>query len=137
MTTDLGNLTILVVEDEAFMRRLICRMLREIGVGEVLEDVNGADGLKTFLAKKDSIDLMILDLMMPVLDGFGVLKFIRNAEEVDQQSLPILVLTGHSEENKVKEAAEIGINGYLVKPVSKKSLVENVVRALKRAPTHV
>ncbi|GAB6054458.1 chemotaxis response regulator CheY [Magnetospira thiophila] len=136
MTPDLKSLTVLVIEDEAFMRRLIARMLRDVGVGEVLEESDGAAGLKTLLEKKSQIDLLFLDLMMPKLDGFGVLKFIRNAEEVNEKALPVVVLTGHAEADKVKEAATLGINGYLVKPVSKKALVEATVRALKRAPTH-
>jgi len=133
---DFSKLTVLMVEDERHMSNLLNRTLYDLGVGEVLREPDGAKGIKTLFARKDDIDLLILDLEMPVLDGISVLKFLRNAEEFADNPLPVLVLTGHSDEKIVEEAAEIGVNAFMLKPISKASLVKNMIRAMTYLPTN-
>jgi len=116
--------TILVVEDEDRMRKLICDYLK-IENFKVIEAINGSDALIEFNNKK--IDLIILDVMMPSLDGFTVCKTIRKTSDV-----PIIFLTAKSEEEDKLTGFELGADEYVTKPFSPKVLVARSKALLKR-----
>lgn len=116
--------TILVVEDDDRLRKLISDYLK-IGDFKVVEATNGSEALLEF--KINKIDLIILDVMMPILDGFTVCKTIRNSSDV-----PIIFLTAKSEDEDKLKGFELGADEYVTKPFSPKVLVARTKSLLNR-----
>jgi two-component system, OmpR family, response regulator ResD len=113
---------ILVVEDEENIRKVIKKIL-EINEFEVEEACDGAEAMEKFYNEK--IDLIILDWMLPKINGIEVLKMVRR-----ESSLPILMLTAKSQEDDEVEGLEVGANDYLKKPFSLKILITRVKKLL-------
>ncbi|MBP5255310.1 MAG: response regulator transcription factor [Lachnospiraceae bacterium] len=121
----MNNIKILVVDDEDRMRKLIRDFLTRKGY-TVAEAADGEAALNVFFEQKD-ISLIILDVMMPKLDGFGVLKEIRQYSEV-----PVLMLTAKGEESDELTGFKYGADEYISKPFSPKVLMARVDALLKR-----
>ena len=117
--------TILVVDDEERMRKLVRDFLVRDGY-EVLEAGDGQAALDTFFAHKE-IALIILDVMMPKMDGWETAKKIRQYSKV-----PIIMLTAKSEESDELHGFDIGIDEYVTKPFSPRTLVARVGAILRR-----
>lgn len=111
------------------MANIIMRTLRDIGIKNIYDVRNGAEGLKLLVDKADIIDVVLLDLNMPKVSGNDVLKFIRNSGDQVNPDLPVIVLTGNAEEATVHEILAMKVSGYLVKPVSKKDLTLRLIKA--------
>ena len=116
---------ILVVDDEERMRKLVRDFLANKGY-RVLEASNGEEALDMFLQQKD-IALILLDVMMPVMDGWEACKAIREYSKV-----PIIMLTAKSEEKDELKGFELGVDEYITKPFSPKILVARVEAILRR-----
>jgi len=101
---------ILLVEDDQMVRELYAEILRDAGY-KVYEAVNGEDGLR--MAGERSYDLVLLDIMLPKLDGLAVLKGIKENEATKQ--LPVVLLTNLGRESIIKEGFTLGADGYLIK----------------------
>jgi DNA-binding response OmpR family regulator len=119
-------LRILVADDDPQMRRLIKSVLQRDGF-DVVEAVDGLDALEA--VERSRVDLVILDLEMPRLDGLGVLDELR--AQMRTASLPVIVLTAQHGESEEK-ALDLGAQDYLTKPVQTRSLVARVRAVLKR-----
>ncbi|KXB56789.1 response regulator transcription factor [Lachnoanaerobaculum saburreum] len=119
------DIKILVVDDEARMRKLVKDFLSIKGY-IVLEAQDGEEALKVFDANKD-VKLILLDVMMPKMDGFEVLEAIRQYSKV-----PIIMLTARSEERDELEGYKLGVDEYITKPFSPKILVARVEAVLRR-----
>jgi putative two-component system response regulator len=116
------NLIVLAVDDDMINLKLLKSMIMKSGkVTEVIEAKNGSDAIGV-LKSRDDIDLILLDIIMPVMGGIEMLKVVRADENLRQ--LPIIVLT--TDETKKSEALEFGANGFLMKPIRKESLVEKI-----------
>ena len=118
-------LKILVVDDESRMRKLVHDFLTKAGY-IILEAEDGAQALDVFWANND-IALVILDVMMPKLDGYEVLKEIRSYSKV-----PVVMLTARGEEHDELKGFELGVDEYISKPFSPKILVARVQALLRR-----
>ncbi len=116
---------ILVVDDEARMRKLIRDFLEKSGYA-VLEAGDGAAALDLFFEQQD-IALLVLDVMMPKMDGYQVCREIRQYSKV-----PIIMLTAKSEERDELQGFELGIDEYMTKPFSPKLLVARIEAILRR-----
>ena len=121
------DLTILVVDDEARMRKLIKDFLIQKDFN-ILEAEDGEKALKVYNDNKNKINLILLDVMMPKLDGWSVLRQIRQ----ENKKLPIVMLTARSEEQDELFGFELGVDEYITKPFSPKILVARVEAILKR-----
>ena len=119
------DIKILVVDDEARMRKLVKDFLSIKGY-IVLEAEDGEEALKVFDTNKD-IKLILLDVMMPKMDGFEVLEVIRQYSKV-----PVMMLTARSEERDELEGYKLGVDEYITKPFSPKILVARVEAVLRR-----
>jgi len=119
------SLKILVVDDEARMRKLVRDFLVKSGY-EVLEAEDGSQALDLFYAHKD-ISLIILDVMMPNIDGWSVCKEVREYSKV-----PIIMLTAKGDERDELQGFELGVDEYISKPFSPKILVARVGAILRR-----
>ena len=119
---------ILVADDEARIRRLVCDFLKNAGY-ETVEAVDGREAIDKFFSV-GSIDLVICDIMMPEADGWEVTRKIR-----ESSSVPILVLTARSQEFDELMSFESGADDYVTKPFSPSVLVKRVEAILKRSKT--
>ena len=119
------KIKILIVDDESRMRKLIRDFLEREGY-QILEASDGIEAMDMFYANKN-IDLIILDVMMPRMDGWQVCKEVREHSKV-----PIMMLTARAEEQNELKGFELGVDEYVAKPFSPKILVARVGALLKR-----
>ncbi|MBQ9200420.1 MAG: response regulator transcription factor [Lachnospiraceae bacterium] len=122
----MDSLKILVVDDESRMRKLVKDFLVKNNYS-VIEAADGEQAVDFFMSTKD-IALIILDVMMPKLDGYGVAEEIRKVSDV-----PIIMLTAKSDEKDELRGFELGIDEYITKPFSPKILVARVGAVLRRS----
>ena len=121
----MDKIKILVVDDESRMRKLVKDFLARQGY-TVLEAADGMEAMDYFYADKD-IALIILDVMMPKMDGWQVCREVRETSKV-----PIIMLTARSEERDELQGFELGVDEYISKPFSPKILVARVNAILRR-----
>ncbi len=122
----MSDLKILLVDDEARMRKLVKDFLVKKGY-VILEAGDGEEALEVFY-KNNDISLILLDVMMPKLDGFSVLREIRKVSKV-----PVIILTAKGEEEDELKGFELGVDEYISKPFSPKILSARVDALLRRA----
>ena len=121
----MDKIKILVVDDESRMRKLVKDFLEREGF-EVLEAGDGMEAMEIFYEEKE-IALIILDVMMPKMDGWQVCREVRQSSKV-----PIIMLTARSEERDELQGFDLGIDEYIYKPFSPKILVARVEAVLRR-----
>ena len=120
------DLVILVVDDDIINLKLLKSMLmKNSHVKEVVEVKNGSDAIG-ILKSRDDIDLILLDIIMPVMNGLEMLKVVRADDNLHQ--LPIIVLT--TDETKKSEALEAGANGFLMKPIRNDELLKKMAMVI-------
>lgn len=122
----MGNLKILVVDDESRMRKLVRDFFAKRGY-DVLEAADGSEALDIFFDNQD-IALIILDIMMPKVDGWQVCREVRLYSKV-----PIIMLTARADEKDELLGFELGVDEYIAKPFSPKILVARAEAILRRA----
>jgi len=128
---DFKSLSVLVIDDEVFMRQLIIRVLNELGTNQITSAKDGDEGLAKVAEVGSSLDIILCDLEMPEMNGFEFVRQLRSSKHVPNPNIPVLIITGHSDQENIKEAVNSGINGFLVKPISKINLETRVKSALK------
>ncbi len=121
----IDRLKILVVDDESRMRKLVRDFLVKSNF-EVLEAADGEEAVEIFFNQKD-IALIVLDVMMPKMDGWQVCREIRNYSKV-----PIIMLTAKSDERDELQGFQLGVDEYISKPFSPKILVARIEAILRR-----
>ncbi|MEA3372554.1 MAG: response regulator [Campylobacterota bacterium] len=120
------QLKVLAVDDDMINLKLLKSMLMKAqDVEEVVEAKNGADAIDILKVRTD-IDVILLDIIMPVMGGIEMLKVVRADENLNQ--LPIIVLT--TDETKKSEALEAGANGFLMKPVRQNEVIAKIEQLL-------
>ncbi|MBA1433541.1 MAG: response regulator [Epsilonproteobacteria bacterium] len=116
------DLVVLAVDDDIINLKLLKSMLMKSGhVKEVIEAKNGSDAIGELKAR-DDIDLILLDIIIPIMGGIDMLKVVRADDNLRQ--LPIIVLT--TDETKKSEALEYGANGFLMKPIRNDDLISKM-----------
>ena len=116
------DLVVLAVDDDIINLKLLKSMLLKTGkVKEVIEAKNGSDAIGV-LKGRDDVDLILLDIIMPIMNGIEVLKVVRADDSLRQ--LPIIVLT--TDETKKAEALDYGANGFLTKPIRNDDLIKQI-----------
>ena len=123
MTEDAARRRILVVDDEERMVRFIRMNLEHDGY-QVMEALNGKQAVDKL---RDTPDLILLDVMMPDIDGFEVLEMVRQVS-----SVPVIMLTAKGEEDDRVRGLELGADDYITKPFSPRELVSRVKAVLRR-----
>ncbi len=119
--------TILIVEDDENIQQLVGYNLAKAGFNVLYAD-NGEQALAS--VKRELPDLMVLDIMLPSLNGFEVCKILR--KDPQTRTLPIIMLTAKGEENDVTSGLDLGADDYITKPFSPKILVSRIKSALRR-----
>ncbi len=118
------KIAVLIVDDSSVMRKIVERALRQGGLdlGEVREASNGAEALTE--AQKGSLDLILSDINMPVMDGLEFLKSLASVEPA--KGVPVVMITTEGSEARVVEALSAGAKGYLRKPFTPEQVKERV-----------
>lgn len=122
----MNDITVLIVDDESRMRKLVKDFLVQKGYS-TLEAADGEEALTIFEENKNKISIILLDVMMPKLDGWSALRQIRQNSNV-----PVIMLTARGEEQDELFGFELGVDEYISKPFSPKILVARVEAVLKR-----
>jgi two-component system chemotaxis response regulator CheY len=122
------KLRVLIVDDSSVMRKIVERSLRQAGLdlAEVLEANNGAEALAE--VQKGSLDLVLSDINMPVMDGLEFLRSLAGVESA--KGLPVVMITTEGSEARVVEALSVGAKGYIRKPFTPEQVKERVAPLL-------
>lgn len=118
------NAKILIVDDMQTMRRLLKSALNDLGYTNVVDADGGAAALS--LLEGGDFELLITDWNMPGMEGIDLLKAVRADDKL--KSLPVLMVTAEAKKEQILEAAEAGVNGYVVKPFQPAQLKEKLAR---------
>jgi two-component system chemotaxis response regulator CheY len=122
------SLTVLVVDDNQYMRKMVRNLLVNCGVKDIYEAPDGIAALDTIRTVVP--DVVILDWEMPLLSGAELVRIVRSPGVFPMPDIPIIMLTGHCERWRVVEAVRLGVNEYLTKPVSAKAIYDRLVSIL-------
>jgi CheY-like chemotaxis protein len=124
------GLTVLVVDDNQYMRKIVRTLLVNVGVKSVYEASDGIDALENIRVM--SPDLVILDWEMPLLNGAELVRIVRSPGVFPVPDIPIIMLSGYAERWRIVNAVKLGVNEFLMKPVSGKALLDRIVSILAR-----
>ena len=116
---------ILIADDSEMNRAILTEMLGE--EYEILEAENGQQAIE-MIEKNSGIDLLLLDIMMPVKDGISAAKEIRNCKKADAGSIPIIAMTANAFEEDARKCLEAGMNAHLSKPLRPEELIGTLAR---------
>jgi len=122
------NMNVLVVDDFSTMRRIVKNLLIEIGFTNIEEADEGNTALP--ILEKGGIDFLVTDWNMPGMPGIDLLKAVRANPKLS--SMPVLMVTAESKRDQILEAAQAGVNGYVVKPFTADTLSEKVNKVFER-----
>jgi two-component system chemotaxis response regulator CheY len=117
----------LVVDDYSTMRRIIKNLLHDLGYANVTEADDGNTALP--LLQNGSFDFLITDWNMPGMAGLDLLKAVRASEKL--KKMPVLMLTAEAKREQIVEAAQAGVNGYVIKPFTAATLKEKIDKILE------
>ena len=122
-------LKILLVDDNHYMRILLAEILRAIGVKDIWEANDGAEGLQ--MMRDHPVDIVMTDLSMQPLDGIDFVRLLRNSPDSPNQMAPVIMITGHSTFARVNEARDAGVNEFLAKPLTARGVIERLHQAIE------
>ena len=122
------GMKILIVDDFSTMRRIIKNLLRELGFSNTSEADDGSTALP--MLKSGSFDFLITDWNMPNMEGIALLRAVRADPML--KSLPVLMVTAEAKRDQIVEAAQAGVNGYIVKPFTAETLKEKIDKIFER-----
>ena len=125
----LQRLSVLIVDDNQNMRELIRAILQAFGIVNIYDGRDGEHGITKI--RDFSIDLVITDWVMEPQDGLDLIKWVRTSPDSPDSFLPIIMVTGHTEKARITEARDAGINEFMAKPVSAKSLYRRLVSVIE------
>ncbi len=119
---------ILIVDDFSTMRRIIKNLLRELGFNNTMEADDGSTALP--MLKNGGFDFLVTDWNMPNMEGIDLLRAVR--AEPSLKTLPVLMVTAEAKREQIVEAAQAGVNGYIVKPFTAETLKEKIDKIFER-----
>ena len=122
------NMKILIVDDFSTMRRIIKNLLRDLGFTNTQEADDGVTALP--MLQSGNFDFLVTDWNMPGMQGIDLLKAVRSDPEL--ASMPVLMVTAESKRDQIVEAAQAGVNGYVVKPFTAATLKEKIDKIFER-----
>ena len=134
MIDRLRKFSILVVDDDKLMQRLISDVLGKLGFGRIQKTGDGEQAL--LMLKAAPFDFVICDWRMPGMSGLEFVRHVR-AADAPYSSIPVIMLTGNAEAEQVSAARDAGINEYLIKPFTVKSLCQRIEEIIEKPREYV
>jgi len=132
---DFSQLTILVIDDSDFLRRLVLEMLSGFGVGKILLAESAQEAFARMEVARP--DLIICDWQMHPVDGLAVLRKLRLQPSEDYPRIPFIMLTGHNSTDDVTTAIGEGADSYIVKPFSSATLMTHLLKVILADKGHL
>ena len=134
---NLALLSVLVVEDTSFIRLLITSVLRALGIENIHTAENGADAIKQIKERARTLpdgtppfDLVVCDLLMPEIDGFLFLRFVRSSPDSPDRFMPVAMLSGAADAGFVAKCRDLGSNEFIAKPFSTQAVWERLMQII-------
>ncbi len=127
---DFSKLSLLVIDDQEYIRKLIVQLLKRLGCTTVFEAGDGAEGLNAL--NQVDVDLVLCDIKMQPVDGLDFLRKVRSGEGIKDRTVPVVFLTSDSDRGTVMAAIQSDVDGYLVKPVSPNELKAKIITVLSK-----
>ncbi|MDR3556828.1 MAG: response regulator [Syntrophobacteraceae bacterium] len=122
------DLTVLVVDDFVTMRRIVRKILRDLGFENIIEAEDGLAAMEVLKGTK--IDLVVSDWNMPRMTGLELLKEVRGSEKI--KDMPFLMVTAEAQKENIVEAVKARVSNYIVKPFTAATLEEKLVKIIPR-----
>ncbi len=119
---------ILTVDDSEMMRDIISNAVKSLGY-ESLEAENGKEALEVLEANKDNVKLIVLDWIMPIMDGYETLKRVKESDEY--KNIPVIMVTTENDQLRIISAVKLGADNYIVKPFNITDLITRLKQSLK------
>ncbi len=135
MPGKIANISLLIVDDEKLISKLVGDVLRRLGFQQVTAANNGRAAIDYLLQKP--FDLVITDWRMHDMDGLDLLRFIRLSPHSPNPRLPVILLTGNTEWHEVLLARDSGVTEYIAKPFSARQLVERIRSVIEKPRSFV
>lgn len=129
---DLSKLSVLVVDDEASVARLVAMMLADFGVTQIFTTKDGEEALDFLRDLRDVVDIIICDWNMPNMSGIELLQQVRRIDP----GMPFLMLTGRADMASVREAKDFGVSSYLAKPFTAEQLAQRLSALARQVPAN-
>jgi len=126
---DFASLCVLLVDDNRHTRAVVRTILEALGVTKLREAVDGTDGIQKF--QLFPADIIICDRVMEPMDGLEFVRRVRTGNESPNPYVPIIMLTAHTELNRIVEARNAGVHEVLAKPISAKALADRIMTILR------
>ena len=125
------DINILIVDDFSAMRQIVRNLLHELGFDNTSEADNGQTALP--MLKAGNFDFLVTDWSMPDMDGLTLLKTVRADEQL--RDLPVLMVTAEAKREQIVDAAEAGVNAYIVKPFTAETLKDKIDKIFRQTET--
>lgn len=132
---DFSKLCALVVDDYDFMRSLLVQVLNEFGFRQVLAASDGAAAVD--LLQRNEVDVVFLDWNMPNLNGLAFTRGVRDGTYGNDPYLPIFMVSGYTEEHRVRKALDAGVHTYVLKPVTPQSIGLRLTQIIESPPRFI
>ena len=129
------RLKILVVDDNVHMRKLVTTILQAFGVVQIYEAENGERAWA--LLRESNPDVVVLDWVMEGLSGLELVQMIRTNPQTPNPFVPVILLTGHTSLDQVLQARDAGVNEFIAKPVSVKTMMSRLVAVIENPRPYV
>ncbi|MDJ0950589.1 MAG: response regulator [Alphaproteobacteria bacterium] len=124
----MSDLVVLLVDDNEHMLLLLTEALKAFGIRNVLAETDAKRALSTLALRK--IDIVLTDLAMEPVNGIEFAREVRRSIAVRNPKIPMIMVTGHTEQDLIREAMEAGINQFLAKPIAPKTLHDRIISVL-------
>lgn len=126
----LSDIKVMVVDDNQYNREIACELLRENGA-HIIECASGSEAVDYIKYRNDIVDIILMDVCMPDMDGFEATRLIRQLEKDRWQDIPIVAMTANAFDEDRKKALEHGMNGHIAKPFDIDTFAESVLEYVK------
>jgi len=123
------RLRILVVDDNVHMRKLVSTILQAFGVINIHEAASGESGWE--MVREHNPDIIVLDWVMPGMSGIDLVKMLRVNPQSPNPFVPVILLTGHTSMDHVQQARDAGVNEFIAKPVSVKTMMSRMAAVIE------
>ena len=126
----LSDIKVMVVDDNQYNREIACELLRENGA-HIIECASGSEAVDYIKYRNGIVDIILMDVCMPDMDGFEATRLIRQLEKDRWQDIPIVAMTANAFDEDRKKALEHGMNGHIAKPFDIDTFAETVLEYVK------
>jgi CheY-like chemotaxis protein len=135
MSYQFDRLKILVVDDNAHMRKLVTTILQAFGVSQIFEAESGERAWTVL--RETNPDVCVVDWMMEGMSGLDFTTKIRTDPQTPNPFVPVIMLTGHTHIDQVRQARDVGVNEFIAKPVSVKTMMQRLVSVIESPRPYV